>query len=260
MQSPLEELTFMFQPIASLAGGPGCWSEALVRWRLPDGTVRGPLEILPHWLAPARIEVFTRFTLLKGAQALAAHPEVRLSVNLTPAQLQLPATVLALEGMLPSVTERLFIEVVEGAAPESSALARQLALLRERCGGIYLDDVTQEDLGHRVRAGVPVDGVKVDRSVVCAALQGEPRERRAARDFLLSTSERHAVVVAEGVEDASACEELKALGASHVQGFGIGKPGAMLRTAGAWSLPGGNVEELLALGVGSADTGARPSS
>lgn len=262
MQSPLEDLTFMFQPIVRLAAGHAHWSEALIRWRLPDGTIRGPLDILPHWLAPARIDTFTRFTLLKGAKALAAHPEVRLSVNLTPAQLQLPSTLLALEGMLPSVTERLYIEVVEGAAPESSTLSRQLRLLRELCGGIYLDDVTREDLGHRARLDAPVDGVKVDRSVVQAALHGRGEERAAARDFVLGASARYAVVVAEGVEDASACEELKALGASHVQGFGIGKPAAELRTTEAGLAPGRAAGGMLALGAAgaNAEKSARPSS
>ena len=193
MQSPLEDLTFMFQPIVGLAAGHAHWSEALIRWRLPDGTIRGPLDILPHWLAPARIDTFTRFTLLKGAKVLAAHPEVRLSVNLTPAQLQLPSTLLALEGMLPSVTERLYIEVVEGAAPESSTLSRQLRLLRELCGGIYLDDVTREDLGHRARLDAPVDGVKVDRSVVQAALHGRGEERAAA--FKRANDDYSAIIV-----------------------------------------------------------------
>lgn len=222
----------MFQPVASLTAGQFGWSEALVRWRLPDGTVRGPLDILPHWLGPVRIEGFTRFTLFQAARTLAANPNAKLSVNLTPAQLQLPETLRILSGMLPAVTDRLFIEVVEGRYRESAALARQLGLLREHCGGIFLDDVTAEDLARRIRFSAPLDGVKLDRSVACAALyEGNDDLRNAAREFVTSTSQRFGIVVAEGIEDLSACEELMALGASHVQGFGIAKPGAELRTA-----------------------------
>src|SRR5690606_10345608 len=47
---PLHELGFQYQPIVSLGEAEPLWAEALVRWRLPDGTVRGPLAILPHWL------------------------------------------------------------------------------------------------------------------------------------------------------------------------------------------------------------------
>lgn len=262
MPSPLEDLKFMFQPIARLASERDDWSEALVRWQMPDGTVRGPLDILPRWLAPARIEIFTHFTLLRGAQALAAHPMARLSINLTPAQILLPEALRTLEGMLPSVTERLYIEVVEGGTSEAPAMARQLWLLRERCGGIFLDDVTPHDLSNRVRFDVPVDGVKLDRSVVYTALyEGNDALRETARDFVRSTSERYAVVVAEGIEDLSACEELRALGASHVQGFGIAKPGAELRTGmcGLLNLPSGRTAVPKAP-VAEVELSARPPS
>ncbi len=231
MNPQLDDLMFMYQPIASLAGGPDDWSEALVRWRLADGTVRGPLDILPYWLAPGRVETFTHFTLLRAAQALAANPKVRVSINLNPGQVRLPVTLCALTGMLENVTERLYVEVVEEHLGESPALARQLSVLRERCGGILLDDVTPADLNGRLRFGTHVDGVKLDRSVVRAALYEEGARRDSAQEFVRRARDRFEIVVAEGVEDSSACEALKALGASHVQGFGIAKPEAELRTA-----------------------------
>lgn len=229
MQPSLEELKFLFQPVAPVAGGVG-WSEALVRWQLPDGTVRGPLDVLPHWLSPARIEAFTHFTLLRGAQVLGAHPNARVSVNLSPIQLLLPATLRALESMLPSVTARLHIEVTEECYSDAPALARHLQLLRERCGIVLLDDVTPADLHSRLRFEAPVDGIKVDRSVVNAALYAEGASWEAARGFIRAAAERFEIVVAEGVEDPSVSEDLQALGVSHVQGFGIAKPGAELRT------------------------------
>jgi len=227
----LDDLHHFYQPIASLAGAPAGWSEALVRWQLADGTVRGPLDILPYWLAPVRRETFTHFTLLRAAQALAANSEVRMSINLSPGQLQLPVTLCTLTGMLESVTRRLYVEVVEAQPEESPALARQLAAVRERCGAILLDDVTPTDLDGRLRFGAPVDGVKLDRSVVRAALYAGGVARDGAQEFIRRARDRFEIVVAEGVEDPSACEALKALGASHVQGFGIARPGVELRTS-----------------------------
>lgn len=262
MQPQLDDLRFTYQPIVPLAGGLGAWSEALVRWHLPDGTVRGPNDILPHWLAPARIESFTYFTLLRGAQAVAASPGARVSVNLNPAQVQHPVTPSALEGMLGSVTERLYIEVVEEVLRDSAALARQLWLLSERCGGILLDDVTPVDLGNRTHIEAPVAGVKLDRTVVHNALyEANDGLRLGARDFVRRASERFEIVVAEGVEDTSACEELMALGVSHVQGFGIAKPEAVLRTSVSIAAPSRYAERPAGTGVPvGADRRTRPSS
>ena len=67
----IDELRFQYQPIVPLSPDEPGWSEALVRWQLDDGTIRGPNDVLPHWLASARLEVFTRFSLERAAVALA---------------------------------------------------------------------------------------------------------------------------------------------------------------------------------------------
>lgn len=230
MRPRLEELRFVFQPVAPVAPGAGPWCEALVRWQHPDGTVRGPLEILPYWLSQARIEEFTQFTLLRGAQALASDPGVRLSVNLSPKQVMLPSTILTLEGMLRSVTARLHVELTEECHADQAALARQMVLLRERCGIVVLDDVAPGDLHGRLRFNASIDGVKVDRSVVYAALYQTGEARETARSFIQSLCDVYRIVVAEGVEEPSVSVDLQALGVSHVQGFGIARPAAELRT------------------------------
>ncbi len=241
--------------------GAGPWCEALVRWNHPDGTVRGPLEILPYWLSQARIEEFTQFTLLRGAQALAANPGARLSVNLSPEQVMLPSTVLTLEGMLRSVTARLHIELTEECHANQAALARQTALLRERCGIIVLDDVAPNDLRDRLRFNAPIDGVKVDRSVVTAALYQTGEVCETARLFIQSLCDTYEIVVAEGIEEPSASVDLQALGVSHVQGFGIARPAAELRTvigalvAGQDAVPTG-----AGASVGAGATSARNGS
>ncbi len=235
MTPRLDELRFLYQPIVSLTGGEG-WSEALVRWQLQDGTVRGPLDILPHWFAPTRLDRFTSFTLDRAARAVAANPGARVSVNLSPAQVLLRGTLTLFEGMLPAVRSRLHIELTEQVYADGGALATRLRLLRKRCGIVLLDDVTPADLETRLRYDTVVDGVKVDRSVVAALLEKDGLDglgRSSARRFLREAVARFEVVVAEGIEDPNACEELAALGVSHVQGFGIARPGPELRSEAA---------------------------
>lgn len=218
----LAELYFQYQPIVALKADEPGWSEALVRWELNDGTVRGPLDILPYWLGATRHELFTRFTLEYVARAIAATPDAFVSVNLSPAQLMHPNTVRMLEKLLPSVRNRLRIELTEQRVYDSAALWDSLALVRERCDIVLLDDVTPADLDLRVRDGTPIDGVKIDRSIISLLL--DPGQRDKVRAFMRDASDRFRIVVAEGIEDVALCEDLFAFGASHVQGFGIAKP------------------------------------
>lgn len=227
----LDELRHLFQPVVPLHGTDG-WSEALVRWQLKDGTIRGPLDILPYWLTPKRQEEFTRFSLDRAGRAAVANPTARVSINLSPAQVLLPGTVATLEGMLPAVRSRLHIELTEQVYADGGALADRLRQLKERCGVVLLDDVTPADLATRTHFDAPVDGVKVDRTVILALLGVKVSNisRAVARNFIEQVTDRFAIVVAEGIEDPSACEELAALGVSHVQGFGIARPAPELRS------------------------------
>lgn len=223
MHAPrLTELRFQYQPIVALRADEPGWSEALVRWQLADGTVRGPLDILPHWLAATRQEMFTRFSLERAAAAIAATPEALVSVNLSPSQVMHPGTAQTLEKLLPSVRARLRIELTEQHVYDTAALWHCLTLVRERCEVVLLDDVTPADLDMRVHDGAPVDGVKLDRSVVILLLEAD--ERLKVERFIRDVSARFPIVVAEGIEDPALCEDLFALGVSHVQGFGIAKP------------------------------------
>lgn len=227
----LEELRHLFQPVVPLGASEG-WSEALVRWQLKDGTIRGPLDILPYWLSPSRLSAFTAFSLDRAGRVAVANPTAKISVNLSPAQVLLPDTLTMLEGMLPTVRCRLHIELTEQVFADGGGLANKLRLLKERCGVVLLDDVTPTDLAVRTRFDAPVDGVKIDRSVI-QALLGLPVpniEQKVALEFVHEVTQRFELVVAEGIEDPSACEELAALGVSHVQGFGIARPAPELRS------------------------------
>jgi len=218
----INELRFQYQPIVSLSHDDLGWSEALVRWHLADGTIRGPNDVLPHWLAASRQDVFTRFSLERAAATLAAHPSAQISVNLSPVQITHPMTLPVLEGLLPEIRSRLRIELTEQRYYDTATLWSSLTSIRERCGVVLLDDVTVDDIDSRAREGCPVDGVKLDRTVIQGL--GDPDRRPGLERFVRAVSERFPIVVAEGVEDISWCDVLSELGVSHAQGFGIGRP------------------------------------
>ena len=229
IQPRLGELRFMYQPVVALCEEGIGWSEALVRWLLPDGTVRGPLDVLPHWLAAPRQAAFTQHTLAQAAAALGAAPDAHVAVTLSPVQALHPVTLAVLDGLLPNIRARLRVEITEQRVRDMPALNSALAAIRARCAAVLLDDVTERDLDLRSRATDGVDGVKLDRSVVCRLASRD--DAGGALAFVRAVCERFPIVVAEGIEDASVCEALAALGVTHVQGFGIARPRTELANA-----------------------------
>jgi EAL domain-containing protein (putative c-di-GMP-specific phosphodiesterase class I) len=223
---PLDALRFQFQPVVAIGAGATGWHEALIRWHLPDGTVRGPLDVLPYWLAPIRLPAFTEFTVQSAAESLQAHPDARLSVNLSPRQVTHPVVLRLLEALLPTVRGRLIVELTEQRYRDLVGLWSSLATLGADLDVVLLDDVTCDDLRRRWRIDAPVDGIKLDRSVLARLL--DPDDREGVSRLVREAAGRYAIVVAEGIEDAAQLEVLEGLGVTHVQGFGLGRPGPHL--------------------------------
>jgi EAL domain-containing protein (putative c-di-GMP-specific phosphodiesterase class I) len=221
----LHQLRFVYQVVVPVIEGLEGWHEALVRWQLPDGTVRGPLDILPYWLGASRRALFTRYTIDRAAACLQVDPHARLSVNLSPTQVTHPSTTGVLDGLLAGVRGRLILELTEQAYRDLGSLWTSLAALRERCDLVLLDDVTSADLHRGARLDAPVDGIKLDRSVLLQIL--DPERRAATGELVRAAAGRYAIVVAEGIEDPRHVDALEGLGVTHVQGFGIGLPVAV---------------------------------
>jgi EAL domain-containing protein (putative c-di-GMP-specific phosphodiesterase class I) len=222
----LDALRFLYQPVEALSSSETSWHEALVRWYLPDGTVRGPDRVLPYWLEPTRQATFTRFTVERAAEALRAHPEARVSLNLSPRQATHPAALSVLEEVLPALRGRLIVELTEQRYGDVGGLWASLAALGERLHLVLLDDVSCEDLERRWQADAPVDGIKLDRAVL--ARLRDAGERRRLAPLVRDIAQRFPIVVAEGIEERHEVDLLEGLGVTHIQGFGIGRPGRAL--------------------------------
>ncbi|MDF1523662.1 MAG: EAL domain-containing protein, partial [Trueperaceae bacterium] len=131
-----------------------------------------------------------------------------------------------LEEVLPDLRGRLIVELTEQRYGDVGGLWTSLAALGERLHLVLLDDVSCEDLERRWQADAPVDGIKLDRTVLARLRDAGERRRFAplVRDIAL----RFPIVVAEGIEEPVDLDLLDGLGVTHVQGFGIGRPGRAL--------------------------------
>jgi diguanylate cyclase (GGDEF)-like protein/PAS domain S-box-containing protein len=240
------EFQVLFQPIVRLSTGRLAGFEALLRWRRPE-RLWGPEEFLAVVEETGLILPIGSVVLREACRQARRWRELRasdrilpVSVNLSDKQLRDPAlptrieAVLAENGLPP---EALRLEISEAAIIESAGTGTSaLARLRQRGLEVYVDDYGSGYSSLRYLHAFPVDGLKIDRSVMARLDAGsEPLVRAildAARGLGLP-------VVAEGVETDAQWSRMRGLQCEMAQGFRFFPPAdaetaASLLAEGAW--------------------------
>lgn len=220
--------TTVLQPIVDLATGAAVGYEALSRFTEPTGAPRRPDEVFAraHSLGLGlRLEQAAVRSALALLPHLPAH--AYLSVNLSPQALLDPASFDLLTAALASgAAGRLVLELTEHErVPDYSAVLGVLAGLRPRGLRLAVDDTGSgfASLQHVTR--LRPDIVKLDIAFV-RDIDRDPPRRAVARALLALAAEIGAVLVAEGVESEAERDELLRLGATHGQGYLLGRPSA----------------------------------
>ena len=225
-----EELLVAYQPQLDVASGRVTAVEALLRWQHPDRGPIPPSVFIPlgeeHGLIERLGGWVLRRSCRQAAEWLRAGEAVRVSVNISPRQLQgggllplvrralrdarLPAGLLELE-----LTESALIEQGE----EPIAVLRELRALGVR---ISLDDFGTGYSSLAYLRRLPLDAVKTDRSF--AGELDAPSAESIVRAIVDLSHALQLEVVAEGVETQQQRRVLEALGCDRLQGFLIGRP------------------------------------
>ncbi|MGI5238125.1 putative bifunctional diguanylate cyclase/phosphodiesterase [Dactylosporangium sp. CA-139066] len=217
------ELVVHYQPFVDLRDGAVVGAEALVRWMHPR---RGPIP--PDRFIPLAEETGLILPLgyeVLGAacRAAASWPgEPRISVNLSPRQVQDPAVILYVQqtllhsGLAP---HRLTLEITESLLSEDAEVAAsRLAELKALGVRLAVDDFgTGYSSLSRLHA-FPIDILKIPKPFVDGVARG-PEHSALARAILDLAQALDLQVVAEGIEDAGQARELRRLGCPTGQGF-----------------------------------------
>jgi diguanylate cyclase (GGDEF)-like protein len=221
-----------YQPTVELGTGKTHSMEALVRWQHPERGLLGPDKFialaeesgaiieLGDWVLERACEDAVRLSAAVGRS-------IRVAVNLSARQFEgsdlvsKVARTLERTG-LPAANLRLEItETTVMANPDAScSILRKL----ESMGvGLALDDfgTGYSSLGYLQR--FPLTCLKIDRSFVAAVPASEPAVAIARTLVLLGRSLRMCIV-AEGVENETQLEFLRASGCDEVQGYLFSKP------------------------------------
>jgi len=226
------ELRLLFQPLWSLRERELHGFEALLRWKPRRGQGSSPARFIPELEAQGGIVEVGAWVMEQACAEMADSgarlpPHARLSVNVSPRQLQGDEIIETVERALASHAlspERLQLEITETVLlPDASGVARRLRTLRDMGVRIALDDfgVGYSSLSHLHRH--PIDTVKIDRSLV-SAVETDERVRLIVASIAALGEKLGMTVVAEGVEWASQLRLLREAGCDAAQGYLLGRP------------------------------------
>ncbi len=231
----LQQMRVFYQPVVDLATSHTYEVEALLRWQHPERGLLEPGEFLPMAEQLGFMSDIGRWVLLvacrQGREWQDAHPGARqviVAVNLSPAQVRDPRlpgdvrSVLEETGFRPSllrleISESVTHEDVEPAIHAINAL-RKLGVL------ISLDDFGAGYAGWSFLQHCPIDGIKIDRSLLTARDEvtlGRPGMVEAVMAFAFQLG---IPVGVEGIERVEQAEAMRELGILTAQGYYYARP------------------------------------
>ncbi|MBY0335068.1 MAG: EAL domain-containing protein [Acetobacteraceae bacterium] len=228
-----KEFALHIQPQRHLGTGMLAGAEALLRWHSAAlGRNVPPPELVAAAKEAGLLRDLDEWVLREGARLLGlwqGRPDAppHLGINVTAASLldggfaRSVADVLDGAGIAP---QRLEIEIPEDlAVRDLPAVARALSALREVGVRLALDDFGSghTNLPHLVN--LPVQSLKLDRSIV-SLLPDDPRAYAVTRATAALARAMQLEMVGEGVETEAQAFALRRAGFHVVQGWLVGRP------------------------------------
>ncbi len=228
------DLVTHYQPIIHLATRQVVGFEALVRWPHPRDGLVDPRLFVPLAEELGLIEGIDSLVLTTACRQARdwrqAHPAVAnltMSVNLSAGRLTDPTlsnriiTQVLECGFDPAA---LIVEITESAAlTDDDTTVQNLVELRSHGVRIALDDFGTGYSSFSHLGRLQIDIVKIDKSFVQALGADEDARSLAAAMVQLADTLGYQTI-AEGVENASQEEALRALGCGLAQGYHLGRP------------------------------------
>lgn len=229
-----DQLLLAYQPVVSLRDGSIRSVEALIRWRHPDRGLIGPADFIPVAEDSGIIREVGRWVLEAAcAQSAQWHARVRgasslgIAVNLSARQFILGQLEVDIEEVLASTgldPATLSLEITESLLLENpdavGATIERIAQLGVR---FVLDDFGTGYSSLAYLGGLPIDGLKVDRSFV-ASLGVDDRSTAITTAVVRMAQALSLEVVAEGVETEHQANALRGFGCELAQGFLFHRP------------------------------------
>ena len=230
-----EEIDFEFQPILNVTQGDIVAAEALLRWRLPDGSLVPMKHYLGTFVALEWQSPFIDFLSAKrlqliedirAASPIAVHFNFALESIQSFRQSSDVARLVDLadgrnQGLVVELSEKRFEHITMDETSKSIATAESFPH-REKAADmgvkLALDDFGKGQSNLDRLVSYPVQIVKLDRSV-CLKVAKSKRARSVIRHTREICDELNIALIAEGIETQEQSDALVDLGVTLHQGF-----------------------------------------
>ncbi len=227
-----KQLFLVFQPQFRISDKKVVGFEALIRWRIEDGSFISPEIFIP---LAEQSGIMSDLGLWIIHQALNAHrkirdsghPGLKMAINVSPMQLSEPACLTQLDEALEEMKispEEIELEITESVAIIGTE--RILSLfnaIRSRRISLAVDDF---GTGYSSLGSVdqwPIDRLKIDKTFIQKIGEGK-NDTRIIEMIIPMAKKLSLITLAEGVETEEQFLRLKELGCDEIQGFLLGKP------------------------------------
>jgi diguanylate cyclase (GGDEF)-like protein/PAS domain S-box-containing protein len=222
------EFELFYQPLVNLGSNAVTACEALLRWRHPERGMISPMDFIPLAEEIGLIVPLGEWVLRQACAQAATWPgEIKVAVNLSPAQfrsrgvVQAVMSALAHSGLAP---QRLELEITESVLlGETDANLATLHRLREIGARISMDDFGTGYSSLSYLRSFPFDKIKIDRSFV-RELAERPDCVAIVRAVAGLGASLGIATTAEGVETPEQLDRLRREGCTEVQGFLFSPP------------------------------------
>ena len=217
-----ERIALAFQPQIEPRTGRVLGVEALARW----SGAASPERLFERASAAGLAERLSRLVQRKALRAAGAWEgalrRLNLSINVLPEDLLRPGydqwllEEIAVAGVAP---QRVTVEITESALlSDYEAIGERLERLRDAGVSIAVDDFGSGYANMSYLANLPLDALKIDRSLI-AGISGGSRDRIVVRAMIGLARDLDLKVVVEGVESTSQLTLLADWGCDVYQGF-----------------------------------------
>ncbi|MEO8223576.1 MAG: EAL domain-containing protein [Gammaproteobacteria bacterium] len=220
------EFELFFQPEVNAETGRVDMVEALIRWRLPNGTYVTPANFLPVAEESGLISTISDWVVRSAIEMAAvwhhsAWPEARVAINVSSRQL---LDYNFLDGLLELLEQHrlppasIEIELTENVLQTGAGTIAMLKRLRSAGFGVALDDFGTGFSSLTSLEQLPLSRVKLDHSLI-KSIDTSKRSEAIARATIGLCTSLGLAVTAEGIERPDQLRALSAYRGLTFQGY-----------------------------------------
>jgi diguanylate cyclase (GGDEF)-like protein len=217
-----DEFRMAYQPLISAATGEIVGAEALLRWERGEREAIGPHKFIPIAEETGLINSIGRWVLRQSCLDALPWEGIKLSVNVSPAQLRNPEFPIQLGHVLEETgfpPERLELEITETyLVGDPNVAGRALDMIRGFGVGVALDDFGTGYASIGFLRKFRFEKLKLDRSLIVEAADDDSSRAMMVSSIAVARA-MNMGVTAEGVETNAQAALARTAGCDQMQGW-----------------------------------------